>query len=203
LEIVSELQVGKNPEGIAVLNNQLFVANSGGLDAPNYDSTVSVIDLITNNLTETIDVRVNPGKLVASDNSIFCISNGDYGSVPSLLQKINPTTFLVENELEIYPSDMNYYQGKLYVLYKGIENGTSKIGVMNPETMVFENEHLISNNEITTFYGFDIDSESRIHCRDANGYVNSGKIYTYSLNGQFLFDFQTGLNPNKVILINN
>jgi hypothetical protein len=203
LSIISELQVGKNPEGIAVLNDQLFVANSGGLDAPNYDSTISVIDLNTNNITETVVVRVNPSKVIASDNSVFCISNGNYGSIPSLLQRINPTTFTVEDELEIYPSDMNYHQGKLYVLYKGTENGASKIGVMNPETMVFENVNLISNSEIVTFYGFDIDEQGRIHCRDANGYVNSGKVYTYSLDGQLLFDFQVGLNPNKVVLINN
>ena len=45
LNIEAVTTVGRNPDGIAVANGKLYVSNSGGLDAPNYSKTVSVIDI--------------------------------------------------------------------------------------------------------------------------------------------------------------
>ncbi|MDR1878124.1 MAG: YncE family protein, partial [Bacteroidales bacterium] len=45
LHIEATVKAGRNPDGICAVNNKLYVSNSGGLDNPNYDSTVSVFDL--------------------------------------------------------------------------------------------------------------------------------------------------------------
>ena len=45
LNIVDRIDVGYQPEEMAISNGKLYVANSGGYRAPNYDTTVSVIDL--------------------------------------------------------------------------------------------------------------------------------------------------------------
>src|SRR5690606_15998646 len=45
LEVEKYIAVGRNPDQMAIANGKLYVANSGGLDFPNYDNTVSVIDL--------------------------------------------------------------------------------------------------------------------------------------------------------------
>ncbi len=45
LQIEATATAGRNPEGVCVVNNKLYVSNSGGLDFPNYDNTVSVFDL--------------------------------------------------------------------------------------------------------------------------------------------------------------
>jgi YVTN family beta-propeller protein len=47
LTIDKFITVGSNPEQLVVANDKLFVANSGGLNFPDYDSTVSVVDLST------------------------------------------------------------------------------------------------------------------------------------------------------------
>ena len=47
LQVVDECIVGYQPEEMAIVGNKLYVANSGGYRVPNYDRTVSVIDLKT------------------------------------------------------------------------------------------------------------------------------------------------------------
>jgi hypothetical protein len=45
LQVVDTCNVGYQPEEMVIKNNKLYVANSGGYRVPNYDRTVSVIDL--------------------------------------------------------------------------------------------------------------------------------------------------------------
>ena len=59
LEIERFIQVGRNPDGIATANNKIYVSNSGGLDFPNYDNTVSVIDFDTMTEIKRIPVGIN------------------------------------------------------------------------------------------------------------------------------------------------
>ncbi|HDP54471.1 MAG TPA: YncE family protein, partial [Bacteroidetes bacterium] len=78
LEIEQLIEVGRNPDGIAVLNNKVYVSNSGGLDAPNYDSTVSVIDIETMSEIKRIDVGLNPFSLVPDDyGNLYVVLRGN------------------------------------------------------------------------------------------------------------------------------
>ena len=47
LQVVGSCTVGYQPEEMVIAGNKLYVANSGGYRVPNYDNTVSVIDLET------------------------------------------------------------------------------------------------------------------------------------------------------------
>ncbi|MDE6002326.1 MAG: hypothetical protein K2G76_02375, partial [Prevotella sp.] len=47
LQKVDSIVVGYQPEEMAVVDDKLYVANSGGYRAPDYDRTVSVVDLRT------------------------------------------------------------------------------------------------------------------------------------------------------------
>jgi hypothetical protein len=46
-KVIDECIVGYQPEEMAIVGDKLYVANSGGYHVPNYDRTVSVIDLTT------------------------------------------------------------------------------------------------------------------------------------------------------------
>ena len=59
LQVVDECIVGYQPEEMAVVNGKLYVANSGGYRVPDYDNTVSVIDLATFQVIKTITVAIN------------------------------------------------------------------------------------------------------------------------------------------------
>ena len=56
MQVVDTCGVGYQPEEMAVVDGRLYVANSGGYMAPDYDLTVSVIDLAT--------FEVCPGRLL-------------------------------------------------------------------------------------------------------------------------------------------
>ena len=59
LQIVDRVTVGYQPDELCVADGKLYVANSGGYRYPNYDRTVSVIDLKTFTEERKIDVGIN------------------------------------------------------------------------------------------------------------------------------------------------
>ena len=99
--VEATVAVGRNPEQLCVSDNKLFVANSGGLDYPNYDKTVSVIDIPSFTEVEKIEVATNPANILTADNGfVYLVSLGNYADVPNTLQCINPYTFEVTNLTE-------------------------------------------------------------------------------------------------------
>ena len=89
------VEVGYQPEGIALRDGKLYVANSGGIASQlpptySYDNTVSVIDTKTFAVTKTIEVQVNL-KNAWSDGAgnVYVTCLGDYWSVHSGLYVID------------------------------------------------------------------------------------------------------------------
>ena len=83
LKVVDKIPVGYQPEEMAVLNGKLYVANSGGYRVPNYDKTVSVIDLKTFTEERKMDVAINLHRLRADKyGQVWVSSRGDYKDVP-------------------------------------------------------------------------------------------------------------------------
>ena len=79
LQITREVVVGYQPEDMVISNGRLYVANSGGYRYPNYDRTVSVIDLESFQVVNTIDVAINLHRMeMDSRGNIYVISRGDY-----------------------------------------------------------------------------------------------------------------------------
>ncbi len=90
----NQLKVGNNPEDVVVYNGKIYVANSGGLNFPNYDKAVSVIDAKTFTKERDVSVIINPTRLeVDRKGNVYVISMGNYGfgepKVYNTLQRIN------------------------------------------------------------------------------------------------------------------
>ena len=99
-KVEGSIEVGYQPEGIAVYNGKLYVANSGGISsqlAPNYsyDNTVSIIDAATFQVEKTVEVQVNLKNVYADGKgTIYVTTLGNYYDVHSGLyafQAGNPT----------------------------------------------------------------------------------------------------------------
>ena len=88
------VEVGYQPEGLAVCKGKLYVANSGGIasslpPAYSYDKTVSVIDAGTFVLEKSIDAEINLQKVFAdSKGNVYINSFGNYYSIHSGLWQI-------------------------------------------------------------------------------------------------------------------
>ena len=87
---LNTIPVGEGPEGILVVNNTAYVANTGGF--PDYSpSTVSVIDILTDSVTKTLSVASNPQDLaLAPDGNIHVVCTGNYGDIGGKVYIINP-----------------------------------------------------------------------------------------------------------------
>ena len=78
LNVEKSVKVGSNPEGIAITNNKIFVANSGGMQAI-MDSTISVINMATFTEIKKIKVNLNPGVIQAdSYGDLYVLTKGNY-----------------------------------------------------------------------------------------------------------------------------
>ena len=80
-KIIKEIPVGKSPEGILVVKNTAFITNTGftGPGMPYESPSVSIIDILADSVTHTLDVPVNPQvAALASDGKIHVLCTGNY-----------------------------------------------------------------------------------------------------------------------------
>ncbi|MDB5149742.1 MAG: YncE family protein, partial [Mucilaginibacter sp.] len=84
LQITRKVTVGRQPEEMAIVGEKLYIANSGGYSPPDYERTVSVIDLASFTELKRIDVAINLERVKADKyGDIYVTSRGDYYTIPS------------------------------------------------------------------------------------------------------------------------
>ena len=116
-QITREVVVGYQPEDMAIVNGRLYVANSGGYRYPNYDRTISVIDLESFQVVNTIDVAINLHQMEKdSKGNLYVISRGDYYGEGSDIYVIDPTTETVTGNLGISANQMWMDDDLLYII---------------------------------------------------------------------------------------
>lgn len=204
LSIQHEVTVGYQPEEMEIVGNKLFVANSGGYRAPNYDNTVSVIDL--NSFTEVrkLDVAINLHHL-KKDNygDLYVSSRGDYYNIPSSLYLIDATTGAVKKDFHIGVSEMTIVNDKLYFYGNEFNYNTHSykktFGIIDVKT-----EEIIANRifdpqyeaAIKTPYGIAVNPITEdIYITDARNYVAMGFVYCFDKNGHFKWKTEGGNIP--------
>lgn len=87
-KVVAAVEVGWEPEGIALYDGKLFVANTGGYafnEDHEYETTVSVIDAETMKIVRTVDTGIINlyGKMSQSGRYLLINSPGDYYDTPA------------------------------------------------------------------------------------------------------------------------
>lgn len=201
LIITQRIQVGSNPEGLSIANSKLYVANSGGLNSPNVDSTVSVINLTTFQEIEKITVGKNPGTVVTdSEGDIYVISRGNYSTIPSRMVKINSQTDEVETTFSFNASGIERMGTNLLISYYDYSNSTSNVALFDPISETISNPSLINDSQFTTLFGVEYrSSNNKIYCLDAMGYTNTGYVRVFSASGVYETSYHVGLNPNNIL----
>ena len=198
LYINKNIQVGENPDGMALSNGKLYVSNSGGLNAPNYDSTITVIDVTTDSVIKTINARINCTSAISGlNNDVYVISNGDYASVPKAMLRIDSNSDSITNEYAVDITAWDMKDDWLYY-YDAALNGVYRY---NTFSQTFENAQIIDGSSLTTPHRLVVNND-RIYLVDANDYVNSSTVSVYDLAGVFIHEFTAGLNATD-FLFNN
>lgn len=197
LAVTDVIRVGRNPEGIAFQNGKIYVANSGGLDFPNYDSTVSVIDPVSLRELKRIALRINPTTVAADkEGDVYVISRGNYQDVPPRLMIIDSRTDQVKTTL---PFDIDHLCLKGDTAYISRRNS---ISLFDTRSERFIKENFIEASHFRLLYAIEVDeSTGDIYCCDAINYVVRGDVMCFDRNGQRKFSFQAGLNPSSVAFL--
>lgn len=207
LQVVGECTVGYQPEEMVIAGNKLYVANSGGYRVPNYDNTVSVIDL--NNFTEIkkIKVAINLHRMELDRyGNIWVSSRGDYYDIPSKTYVIDSRTDEVTHVLDLPNSNMSRCGDSIYVYstewsYHTSSN-TISYAIINTKTKSIVERNFIkdgSEKNIQIPYGVAVNPETKeIFVTDAKDYVTPGTLYCFSPDGQKKWSVTTGDIPAHI-----
>lgn len=210
LEVTRKVPVGYQPEEMVVHNKKLYVANSGGYRAPNYDRTVSVVDLETFKEEKKIDVAINLYRMAIDERGdIYVSSRGDYKNTPSNLYVIDSTTDEVKQCLDIPVGGMCIDSDKLYyysVAYS-MTSGGNKVtyGILDTRTKRQITDRIITDGtdkDIMIPYGIAVNPETKeIFMSDAQNYVVTGFVYCFSPEGKLKWKTEGGNIPGHFAFI--
>ena len=202
LAITKTINVGRSPEQMVISNGKLYVANSGGLDYPNFDKTVSVIDLNTLTETKKIPVTDNPISITAdSYGNVYVLSAGNYDKVLAGITIINNATDVVKSQSDLTLGyNIPLTANGDYVYYPTADN---KIAMYNAKTQTLERANFITDGTaITAPYAITVDSiTGEVFISDAKDYSSNGTVTAFDKTGKKEYAIETGVNPGKIALV--
>ena len=213
LRTVAQVTVGYQPEELAVIGDKLYVANSGGYMVPDYDHTVSVIDLNTFTEERKIDVAPNLHRCRADRyGQLWVSSRGDYYGEPShlcWLQKDASGQLQRMGRIDVVVSDMCIVGDSLYYMGMQFNYETMKnermLGIINVATHEVVNRQLTTAKEADAIiqpYGIIVNPNGRdFYLMDAKNYVSSGELLHFKKDGTFDYKVRTGDIPAHAVFL--
>jgi len=196
------ITVKSGPEQMLLSGTQVYVLNSGGWST---DSTVSVINTATDEVTTTIGVNHRPTGIAADKNGkiwIMCSGRGfngwpQSGDSEGHLLRINPANNQVEFDYPfvsttLHPEKLvvNKTGDKLFFLFNG---GIYSFDITSTTTNPVK---LVSRNNLYAL-GYDTKDEY-LYVSDPLDYQQDGWIYRYrASDGSIADSLQTGIIPGN------
>ena len=209
LAVTRKVTVGYQPDELEVLGEYLYVANSGGYRAPDYDSTVSVVEIYGMKQIQKSPVGINLHRIRKDRyGKLWVTSRGDYNTIPSRLYVLdrkdkNSKEMVVKDTLDIPCSEM-YIQGDSLYFYsvewnKQTERNTVTYGIIDVRTGQLVTDHFITDGteqDIVIPYGICVHpTTGDIYVTDAKNYVSSGVLHCYDRHGKKKWSVRTGDIP--------
>ena len=210
LQKTDSCAVGYQPEEVAIIGDQLFVANSGGyqgMTGQGYESTVSVVDLKTMQETDRIEVAPNLHRLRADRyGQLWVTARGNYMDESSTiywLVKDAKGRMTVGGHLNQSVSDLCIVGDSLYFYGSQWSEVTMKntvtYGIINVRTHEIVSTSLSGAPEIGKIrmpYGIIVNPIHRdFYLMDAKNYVSSGELLHFLPDGTFDWKVKTGDIP--------
>ena len=208
LEVIDTCVVGYQPEEMVISGNKLYVANSGGYRAPNYDNTVSVVDLNTFKEIKKIEVAVNLHRLeLDAYGKLYVSSRGDYKDIPSKTFIIDTKTDELLGEIPSLPNGEMAISGDSLFVYSAEWSKITSSNTISYALYDVRKKEIVTRNFITDGteknikvpYGIAVNREqNEFYITDATDYVTPGKLHCYTLDGKLKWSVITGDIPAHV-----
>lgn len=204
MQVVDRCLVGFQPDQLEILDDKIYVANSGGYMVPNYENTVSVIDLGSFTVTETIPIAINLHRIKADKKGCLWItSRGDYYDTEAALYCYDTRKRRLVKKLDVPVSSMDLVGDSLYVVsaqwsYVSMSNQVT-YGIVDVNTMEKVTDNFITDgtdSKIKIPYMVKVNPLTKeIFVSDARNYVNPGYLHCYSPEGVLKWSVRTGDIP--------
>lgn len=214
LAVTRKVTVGYQPEEMEIVDDYMYVANSGGYRAPYYDNTVSVIQMVDFKQVQQISVAINLHRVKKDRyNKLWISSRGDYQTRRSklcvLAKKPGYNSMIVTDTLDIACSNMAIRGDSLYYYATEWSNytqsNTISYGIIDVRTKEVVSTNFITDGtdkEITIPYGIAIHPETGdIFVTDAKNYVSSGTLYCFTPEGKKKWSVRTGDIPAHIAFL--
>lgn len=207
--ISGTVKTGYEPEGVAIFNGKVYVANSGGyayLGTHGYEDTISIIDPET--MKESRRVATGKYNLYGAflQNSkfpqyILVNASGDYMSNPAcsfifdcVSEKVVaefdfPATYAAQTSGLFYSLGSSFsYETYAYEYFTNKIEVSAGGAIVSPWT-------LAGLEDMASPYGIVITSEGDLFVGDAGDYSTRGSLYRYDSDGQIVSRETVGVCP--------
>ena len=214
LKVTGKVSVGYQPEEMEIVDDYMYVANSGGYRAPDYDNTVSVVQMVDFKQVQQIPVGINLHRLKKDRyNKLWVTSRGDYQSRPSRMYVLDKrrgyNQMIVTDTLPFGVSNMAIRGDSLYFYSTEWNNYTQSntitYGIVDVRTKRLVSDNFITDGtdkEITIPYGIAVHPETGdILVTDAKNYVSSGTLYCFDRQGRKKWSVRTGDIPAHITFL--
>ena len=213
LQKVDSVVVGYQPEEMVAYGGKLYVANSGGYNFPNYDSTISQVDLATMCEERQINVAVNLHHLrLDRHGQLWVTSRGDYYDKPSNLFWLSPddnSQMQMMGQMDVEVSDMCLVGDSLYFYGVGFneltQQNTRSFGIVNVCHHQVVSRSLSDAPQLQSMrmpYGIIVHPQTRdFYLMDAKNYVSSGELLHFNADGTFDYKVRTGDIPAHAVFL--
>lgn len=191
LTITREVKVGHQPDELCIVDNKLYVCNSGGYLVNRYDSTISVIDLNSFTETQQIVVGLNPTRVRVDDRKyLWVCCQGNYADRDPSLVILDFTGTL--KHISTGCSNISINGNTAYV----IDNKANTLRAFS--TVDFsEQTQAIDIKNYEHPYGL-LATNNALYITDAKNYVSSGVLHCYSYDGREHWRALTGDIPGHL-----
>ena len=215
LKVVSQVTVGYQPDELEIIGEYIYVANSGGYRAPNYDNTVSVVEMYGMKQIQKIPVGINLHRIRKDKyNRLWVTSRGNYDKIPSRLyllerKDLNSREMVVRDTFDIPCTEMYIHGDSLYFYSaqwnKQTEKNDVSYGILNINTKALVTNHFITDGTETGIdvpYGITVNpTNGDIYVTDAKNYVSSGTVHCYSREGKRKWSVRAGDIPAHMAIL--
>ncbi len=198
---VADVAVGNGPERLLIVNNQLWVANSGGWLT---DNTISVIDLNTFQVQSTLYTGDRPTDIVWEEQSgrVFVLGMGEtlYDANWNISGHTIATLTGFESDLSSFGQIQVGVEGD-HPKYMDVING--EILIVNGGVDAYTNtSELICDDCINgNYYSIDADTDGNIWLTSVPDYVSNSSVFKYNWSTRTLKgNYQGGIATHSVIV---
>lgn len=204
--------VGFQPDQLDIVNGKIYVANSGGYLKPNYENTLSVIDVATFKEERRIPIAINLGLCKADRHGVlWVVSRGNYYDVPCRLYAYDTRKDRIVKTFDV-PVSSFWLDGDLLYVVSAQWSNITMTNEISYAVIDVNKMEVITRNFITDGteklikipYGIAVNPATKdIYVTDAKDYITPGRLYCFGQDGKKKWDVRTGDIPGHFVFLGN